>query len=53
MRALKQAYVSDVAATTAVGRSNLNLAVVHTTIDCMLLHPDRSDKDAQGMCAQL
>jgi methyl-accepting chemotaxis protein I, serine sensor receptor len=42
-RAVAQAYTSDVAAATALGRSNLNLTVVRTTLDRVLMHPDAPD----------
>ncbi|WP_322105544.1 methyl-accepting chemotaxis protein [Paraburkholderia sp. J41] len=38
--AVAQAYGSDVAAATALGKSNLNLTVVRTTLDRVLLHPE-------------
>ncbi len=44
--ALKQAYLNDVAAATALGRSNLNLTVVRTTLDRVLMHPDSPDTPA-------
>ncbi|HTH62092.1 MAG TPA: methyl-accepting chemotaxis protein [Paraburkholderia sp.] len=44
--AVAQAYMSDVAAATALGKSNLNLTVVRTTLDRVLLHPDAPDRDA-------
>lgn len=44
--AVAQAYMSDVAAATALGRSNLNLTVVRTTLDRVLLHPEASDTAA-------
>jgi len=40
-RAVAQAYQSDVAAATALGKSNLNLTVVRTTLDRVLLHRKR------------
>lgn len=45
-RAVGQAYMSDVAAATALGKSNLNLTVVRTTLDRALLHPEASDTAA-------
>src|ERR1700686_4880456 len=44
--AVKQAYLNDVAAATALGRSNLNLTVVRTTLDRVLLHPEAPDTAA-------
>jgi methyl-accepting chemotaxis protein-1 (serine sensor receptor) len=44
--AVKQAYLNDVAAATALGRSNLNLTVVRTTLDRVLLHPEAPDTGA-------
>jgi methyl-accepting chemotaxis protein len=41
-----QAYLSDVAAATALGKSNLNLTVVRTTLDRVLLHPEAPDAAA-------
>jgi methyl-accepting chemotaxis protein len=43
---VKQAYMNDVAAATALGRSNLNLTVVRTTLDRVLLHPESPDTPA-------
>jgi methyl-accepting chemotaxis protein len=45
-KAVGQAYPSDVAAVTALGKSNLNLTVVRTTLDRVLLHPEASDTAA-------
>ncbi|QGZ65524.1 methyl-accepting chemotaxis protein [Paraburkholderia acidisoli] len=45
-RAVAQAYGSDVAAATALGKSNLNLTVVRTTLDRVLLHPEAPDTAA-------
>src|ERR1700710_885406 len=44
--AVKQAYTNDVAAATALGTSNLNLTVVRTTLDRVLLHPEAPDTPA-------
>ncbi|WP_109479963.1 methyl-accepting chemotaxis protein [Paraburkholderia sp. C35] len=44
--AVAQAYKSDVAAATALGKSNLNLPVVRTTLDRVLLHPEAPDTGA-------
>jgi methyl-accepting chemotaxis protein-1 (serine sensor receptor) len=44
--AVKQAYMNDVAAATALGTSNLNLTVVRTTLDRVLLHPEAPDTPA-------
>ncbi|MFM0738224.1 methyl-accepting chemotaxis protein [Paraburkholderia xenovorans] len=38
--AVQNAYMNDVAAATALGRSNLNLTVVRTTLDRILIHPE-------------
>ncbi|WP_345817529.1 methyl-accepting chemotaxis protein (plasmid) [Paraburkholderia sp. PREW-6R] len=43
---VKQAYMNDVTAATALGRSNLNLTVVRTTLDRVLLHPEAADTPA-------
>jgi methyl-accepting chemotaxis protein I, serine sensor receptor len=43
---VKQAYMNDVAAATALGRSNLNLTVVRTTLDRVLIHPESPDTPA-------
>ena len=45
-RAVAQAYTNDVAAATALGKSNLNLTVVRTTLDRVLLHPEAPDTAA-------
>jgi methyl-accepting chemotaxis protein len=39
-KAVGQAYLSDVAVVTALGKSNLDLTVVRTTLDRVLLHPE-------------
>jgi methyl-accepting chemotaxis protein-1 (serine sensor receptor) len=44
--ALKQAYLDDVAAATALGSSNLNLTIVRTTLDRVLLHPEAPETPA-------
>jgi methyl-accepting chemotaxis protein len=44
--AVAQAYTSDVAAATSLGKSNLNLTVVRTTLDRVLLHPEAADTGA-------
>ncbi|MGF6979330.1 methyl-accepting chemotaxis protein-1 (serine sensor receptor) [Paraburkholderia sp. JPY465] len=44
--AVAQAYTNDVAAATALGKSNLNLTVVRTTLDRVLLHPEAADRAA-------
>ncbi|CAH2798198.1 MAG: Methyl-accepting chemotaxis protein I (serine chemoreceptor protein) [uncultured Paraburkholderia sp.] len=43
---VKQAYMNDVAAATELGKSNLNLTVVRTTLDRVLLHPEAADTPA-------
>ncbi|WP_394365026.1 Tar ligand binding domain-containing protein [Paraburkholderia kirstenboschensis] len=43
---VKQPYMNDVAAATALGRSNLNLTVVRTTLDRVLIHPESPDTPA-------
>jgi methyl-accepting chemotaxis protein-1 (serine sensor receptor) len=44
--ALKQAYLNDVAAATALGSSTLNLTIVRTTLDRVLLHPEAPETPA-------
>jgi methyl-accepting chemotaxis protein I, serine sensor receptor len=43
---VKQAYANDVAAATALGRSNLTLTVGRTTLDRALFHPNSPDVPA-------
>jgi methyl-accepting chemotaxis protein-1 (serine sensor receptor) len=38
--ALEQAYSNELVAATALGKSNLNLMIVRTTLDRVLLHPE-------------
>ena len=41
--ALEQAYSNELVAATAIGKSNLNLMIVRTTLDRALLHPEAPD----------
>jgi methyl-accepting chemotaxis protein len=45
-RAVERAYLSDVAAATALGKSNLNLTIVRTTLDRAMLHPEAPEVPA-------
>jgi methyl-accepting chemotaxis protein I, serine sensor receptor len=44
--AVKEAYLNDVAAATALGSSTLNLTIVRTTLDRVLLHPEAPETPA-------
>lgn len=44
---VEQAYMSDVAAATGLGQSNLNFTAVRTTLDRVLLHPEAPDTPAR------
>jgi len=41
--ALEEAYSNELLAATAIANSNLNLAIVRTTLDRVLLHPEAAD----------
>ncbi|GAB6850081.1 methyl-accepting chemotaxis protein [Paraburkholderia sp. A1RI_3L] len=44
--ALKEAYSHQLASSIAIGKANLNLTIVRTTLDRVLLHPDSPDRSA-------